>query len=123
MAFKIKRGLVLRTTRAMKIDGQSVAKGTRVKAMRTVDKDTLQVKVKDSAYPKLAGTHTTLKYSDVAKVERGRPASEEDAAPKAAAKKAPAKKAAKKTTAKKTAAKKAPTAPAAPATEPAAPTA
>ena len=90
MAFKIKRGLVLRTNKALKVKGVSIATGTRVKAMSTIDKDTLKVKVKDARYPKLAGEHMTMRYDNVTKVERGRP--EAVVAPKAT-KKAPAKKA------------------------------
>lgn len=113
MAFKIKRGLVLRTTKPIKVKGQSLATGTRVKAMSTVDKNTLKVKVKDSNYPKLAGEHAVVSYDVVAKVGRGRPS--EEASTKPVAKKA-AKKGSGKASkpAAKRAAKTAPVATAAP---------
>lgn len=104
MAFRGNRGLVLNTNRPIKVKGQSVAKGTRVKFMSVVDNGTIKVKIQDKAYPKLRGEHTVLKNADVTKVERGRPAQVEGkakTAKKTAAKKAPAKKSAAKRTASK----------------------
>lgn len=126
MGFKIKRGMVLRTTRALKVKGQSIATGTRVKAMAEVDKSTLKVKVKDSNYPKLTGEHAVVSYEAVTKVDRGRPQGEETVSASAkkttrkpaAAKKTTRKPAARKPAARKSAAPASATAPATPAPEP-----
>lgn len=97
--FKGHRGLVLRTTRPMKVNGQSIATGTRVKYMAAVDKNSLKVKVQDKTYPKLRGEHATIAYSAVAKVDRGRPTESK-----------PVKKAAPKKTVKRPASKAVPAA-------------
>lgn len=103
MAFKGKRGLVLRTSKSIRVGKASVAKGTRVKFMAPVDKNTLKVKVQDKAYPKLRGEHVEIPYSSVEKVGRGRPAGDEVAS-KATTRKPAAKKSARKAPAKKAAA-------------------
>jgi len=78
MAFKITRGLVLRTTKSLKVAGQSIAAGTRVKAMAPgEEKGTIKVKVKDTRYPKIAGEPLITRLENVVEVQRGRPAAPE----------------------------------------------
>lgn len=75
MAFRIKRGMVLRTTGAVKAGKKSLPKGTRVKAMIKLEGGGLRVKIKDDTLPKtFQGMHIDTDFDHVQRVPRGRPA-------------------------------------------------
>lgn len=79
MAFRIKRGMVLRTTIPVQCGRTKLKAGTRVKAMAKVDANHLKVKIKDPGYPKLDGEHTTVQFDRVERVARGRPSVDAEA--------------------------------------------
>lgn len=72
--FKLRRGIMLRTNADLKVaDGKTLPKGSRVIALREVDKG-LRVKVADGRFPDLKGQNIETGWSRVERVDRGRAA-------------------------------------------------
>ena len=73
MAFKVARGLVLRTTTALKVGHDRIVAGTRVKAILGVNRTMLKVKIQDPRYPQLRGEWLTTSFENVMKAGRSWP--------------------------------------------------